>query len=205
MEDEIQEPRRITSLDLGKYGLLHIKGRNILGLTSSDMDKLLNALGNDDISINVPVPFTPDNVKELLLQSECRRCGKCCIPNPLNPRSPGVEVFEDELKLIAHHLHSPYETLKENTREGQNSDAPWPLDQVIGTRLLPLPCPFYIEKTKECQVYQVRPLVCAIYPVISAGDDSNIDIKVNCDCGKDLAVSALRNLRLNNPNLVLKI
>ena len=113
MEDKIQEPQKIYRLDLEKYGLSHLTGRNILALTGSDMDKLLNALGNDDISVNVPVPFNPDNVKELLSQSECRRCGKCCIPNPLNPRSAGVEVFEDELKLIAHHLHSPYETLKD--------------------------------------------------------------------------------------------
>ncbi|MFC2056890.1 YkgJ family cysteine cluster protein [Chloroflexota bacterium] len=205
MEDEIQEPQKIDSLDLEKYGLFHLKGRNILDLDSSDMDKLLNALGNDDISINVPVPFNPQNIKELLSQSECRKCGKCCIPNPLNPRGPGIEVFDDELKLIAHHLNSSYETLKEGTLEGKNMDYPYPLDEIIGTRWLPLPCPFYIEEAKECQVYRVRPFVCAIYPVVSADNDSNIDIKVNCDYGKDLAVSALRNLRMNNSNLVLRI
>ncbi len=205
MEDKTQEPQKIDRLDLEKYGLSYLKGGNVLDLTNPDMDKLLNALGNDDISVNVPIPFTPYNVKELLSQSECGRCGKCCIPNPLNPRSPGVEVFEDELKLIAHHLHSHYETLKKKTVEGKNLNSPFQSNQVAITRRLPLPCPFYNEKTNDCQVHLVRPTVCTIYPVIFGENNTYIDIKVNCDYGKDLAISALKNLKMNNPNLVLKI
>ena len=205
MEDKIQEPQKIDRLDLEKYGLLYLKGRNILDLTSSDMDKLLNALGNDDISVNVPIPFTPDNVEGVLSYSECRRCGKCCLPNPLNPGSPGVEVLEDELKLIANHLHLPYETLEEKTFKGKNLNSPHQSNHVASTRRLSLPCPFYEEKTNECRVYSVRPVVCTIYPIIFGENKTYIDIKVNCDYGKDLAISALRYLRTNNPNLVLKI
>ena len=205
VENKTQEPQKIDRLDLEKYGLSYLKDRNVLDLTSSDMEKLLNALGNDDISLNVPLPFISRNIRELLSQSECRRCGKCCLPNSMNPGSPGVEVFEDELESIARHLDLPYETLKEKTRSGQNSDAYWPLSDIISTRLLPLPCPFYVEKTNVCQVYQVRPRVCVIYPIVSAGDDNSFSIKINCEYGKEIAISALRLLKRNNPGLVLKI
>ncbi|MFC2069573.1 YkgJ family cysteine cluster protein [Chloroflexota bacterium] len=205
MEDKIQQPQRVFRLNLEKYGLSHLDGKNILNLSDSDLDAFLNALGNDDISINVPIPFTPQNVKELLSYGVCRKCGGCCIPNPANPGSPGVEVFDDELKIIAHYLETSYDTLKENTREGKNRDNPWPLDEVIGTRLLPLPCTFYDEKTKDCKVYQVRPLVCTIYPIILGEADDSLDIKVDCDYGKEIAENAIKNLKEKFPDLILRI
>ena len=165
----------------------------------------MKALGTDDISITVPIPFTPQNVKELLSQAVCRTCGECCIPNPLNPDGPGVEVFDDELKIIAHYRKSPYEELREGTVEGKNRDNPWPLDEVIGTRLLPLPCQFYDEKTKDCKIYEVRPLVCTIYPIVLSDNDDYMDIKVNCDYGKEVATFAIKKLRSENPTLILRI
>ncbi len=205
MEDKTKEPQKIDRLDLEKYELSYLKGRNILTLNGSDTDKLLNALGNDDISVKLPIRFTAYTLKELLKQSKCRRCGGCCVPNPLNPGNPGVEVFEDELKLIAQHLHLPYETLKRKTVEGKNLNSPRHSDQVANTRLLPLPCPFYKAEANECQVHQVRPAVCTIYPIIFGESSTYIDIKVNCDYGKDLVKSAVNYLRLNNPDLVLRI
>lgn len=205
MEDKIQEPEEIDELDLGKYGLSYLEGKNILALTGADMDKLLNALGNDDISLKVPIPCTPDNVDRVLAYSECRRCGKCCVPNPLNPGNPGVEVFEDELKRIAGHLHLPYETLREETLKGKNVPYPYELDKIYVTRWLPLPCPFYNGESNECRAHSVRPVVCKIHPIVFTGDSTYMAIKVNCDYGKDLVVRAFRDLRTNSPDLVLKI
>ncbi len=201
----MQEPQRVFKLKLEKYGLSHLDSRNILDLNSSDLDALLNALGNDDISITVPIPFAPQNVKELLSHGVCRKCGGCCIPNPLNPDGPGIEVFDDELKIIAHHLKSSYEMLKENTVEGKNQDNPWPLYDVISTRLLPLPCRFYDEETKDCLIYEVRPLVCTIYPIVLSDNEDYMDIKVNCNYGKEVAKAAIKKLRTENPELILRI
>src|SRR3990172_6779280 len=97
----MQEAHEIERLDLSKYRFAYLEGSNILALSDADMDKLLKALGDDDISLNIPIQCTPYNVQKILSYSECRRCGKCCIPNPLNPTNPGVEVFEEELKSIA--------------------------------------------------------------------------------------------------------
>ena len=201
----MQEPQRVFKLNLEKYGLSHLDSRNILDLNDSDLEAFLKALGTDDISITVPIPFTPQNVKELLSQAVCRTCGECCIPNPLNPDGPGVEVFDDELKIIAHYRKSSYEGLWEGTVEGKNRDNPWPLDEIISTRLLPLPCAFYDEKTRDCLIYEVRPLVCTIYPIVLSDNDDYMDIKVNCDYGKEVATAAIQKLRTENPELILRI
>ena len=148
MDEQIQQPKRVFRLDLDKYGLSHLEGRNILGIDESDLDKFLYALAQDDISLQIPGAFTPENIREILSRSECKKCGACCVPNPLNPHGPGVELFEDELKIIADKTGLDYESFLEQTTEGKNQDAVYPLNEIICTRLLPLPCPFYIEENK---------------------------------------------------------
>lgn len=205
MQEHIQQPKRVFRLDLGKYGLSHLDGRNILDLSEEDLLKFFSALSQDDISLQLPVQFAPQNIREMLARAECRRCGGCCIPNPLNPGSPGVEVFEDELRIMAPYLDTDYETMLAMTAEGKNQDAMYPLNLLISTRLLPLPCPFYMEETRSCRAYKGRPLVCAIYPVVFGEIDEYIEIKVNCDYGRDVARGALKALKERNPNFVLKI
>lgn len=205
MDRPIQQPQRIFKLDLEKYGLSHLYGRNILGINESDLEKFLDALAMDDISLQIPGAFSPDNIREILSMAECRKCGACCVPNPVNPHSPGVELFEDELKIIADNTGMNYETLLEQTIEGKNQDAVYPLNEIIGTRLLPLPCPFYQEENKECRIYSIRPLVCTVYPIVFAENDEYIEIKVNCAYGKEAAIGALKALKEKNPDFVLKI
>ncbi len=195
----------IHRLDLEKYGLSDLEGRNILTLQRSDMDRLLAALGNDDISLNIPTPCTPENVRELLTYSECRRCGRCCISNPLNPESPGIEAFEDELKSIASHLNTTYEALKEKTEVGQVVSYPYQVIRLGFTRWLPLPCPFFDKEQNECQVYPVRPVVCKTFPVIFTGDDTYMSIKVTCGYGKDIIIEACKRLRANDLDLKIEI
>ena len=90
----------IYKLNLYKYGLEDLEGKNILALAADELDRLLKALGEDEISLNLPIPCNEENVKELLALSTCRRCGRCCRPNPQNPASPGIEAFEDEIKAM---------------------------------------------------------------------------------------------------------
>ncbi len=205
MDRKIHQPQKVFRLDLGKYGLSQLEGRNILGIDKSELDNFLDALAQDDISIQIPGAFTPDNIREILSFSECRKCGACCVPNPTNPESPGVELFEDELKIIANNAGLDYEALFEQTQEGKNQDAMYPLNELIGTRLLPLPCPFYTEENRECRIYKTRPLVCTIYPVVFGENDEYIEIKVSCEYGKDVARGALKSLKEKNPDFILKI
>jgi Fe-S-cluster containining protein len=195
----------ITRLDLAKYGLSDLEGKNILTLERSDMDRVLVALGNDDISLNIPIPCTPENVQKVLSYSECRRCGSCCIPNPLNPGSPGIEAFEDELKSIASYLKLLYDDLKKKTQVGQVTSYPYQVVKLGYTRWLPLPCPFYDAEQNACQVYLVRPIVCKTFPVIFTGDDTYMSIKVSCDYGKDIVIEVCKRLRASDPYLEIMI
>ncbi|MFC1921045.1 YkgJ family cysteine cluster protein [Chloroflexota bacterium] len=201
MDNKIYDSHEIDKLDLEKYGLSYLEGNNLLSLSGPDMEKLLNALGKDDISLNVPIPCTPDIVQEVLSFSECRRCGGCCTPNPLNPDSPGVEVFKDELGIIADHLHMPYETLEMKTSVGKVVPYPFQVTKLSFTRWLPLPCPFHIAEPNGCRVYPVRPVVCKIHPIIFTGDESYMSIKTNCDYGKELIIAVFKLVRTRDPNL----
>ncbi len=201
MESNKYEPLEVEKLDLAKYGLSYLEGRNLITLNSPDMDRLLEALGKDDISLNIPLPCTPGSVQEVLSCSECRRCGGCCIPNPLNPKSPGVEVFKEELSAIALHLNLPYEILEKRTSVGKVVPYPFDMTKLSFTRWLPLPCPFYDAEQNQCRVYPVRPVVCAVHPIIFTGDETYISIKTNCNYGKDLIKTAFKVLRERDPDL----
>ncbi len=201
MNGKIYEPKEIDKLDLEKYGLAYLEGRNILTLDVPDMDRLLEALGNDDISLNVALPCTPQVIQQLLSVSECRRCGRCCIPNPLNPDSPGVEVFRDELRSIADYLNTTYEALENESVRGKVVPHPFDITKISFTRWLPLPCPFHDDAPDSCRIYPERPVVCKIHPVIFTGDPESVAIKVNCDYGKEILKEAYKWVREREPDL----
>jgi Fe-S-cluster containining protein len=188
-------------LNLEEYGLGHLKGKNALFIGESDITKYLDALGKEDISIHLSIPPTPENISLLLAQSNCRRCGKCCMPNPLNPKHPGVEIFESELKPIAKYLGVSPKKLKNKTTKGKLINNPLQPTGSEMTRRFPLPCLFFDSKLKQCRVYPVRPVVCKIYPVLSAETFSYIEVKVNCDYGKDVVRDAIKVLREQRPGL----
>ena len=205
MEDKLQDFQTTAKLDLDKHGLSYLRGKNVLALINSDIDKYLTALASEDRSVNVPIACTPPNIDWLLSQSKCRKCGKCCIPNPLNPNYPGVEVFEDELKSIAKYLRCSYKFLKKTTAKGKKLYHPDQPNQIATTRWLPLPCPFYDAPTNECRAYEVRSVVCKIYPITTCEGTRYTNIKVNCDYGKDLVKSAIEYLKTKKPSPLLLI
>ncbi len=194
------EAEDIYELNLEAYGLSHLKGRNIAALEDNELDALLTALGNDDISLNVPIPCTPEALFELVNSAECRKCGKCCQPNPLNPDSPGIEVFKEEITAIAEFLHIPETAINNQSQMGKWVPHPFGWTNLSSTRWLPQPCPFYNQETKQCTVHSVRPVVCRIHPVIFTGEINSVSIKLYCDYGKDLLKKALQTSVQNNPD-----
>ena len=206
MVNERRDPQDIDRLDLARYGLAYLEGSNILALSEPDMDKLLTALGNEDISLYIPIPCTPYNVQKILDYSRCRNCGRCCIPNPLNPTNPGVEVFEEELKKIASHTGLPFETLQQRTLRSKVVPHPFADPTKLSfTRWLPLPCPYHDALAGACRIYPVRPIVCSIHPVVFTEDNTQISIKANCEYGKDLIKAAFKDVRVKNPEMVIKL
>jgi Fe-S-cluster containining protein len=189
-------------LNLERYGLGHLKGRNALFVSESDVAKLLDASGREDIPVRLPIPVR-ESIDWLLSQSNCRKCGRCCMPNPLNSEHPGVEVFESELKPIAKYLGVSPKKLKRKTVEGKSIKDPFEPTCSEMTRKFPLPCLFFDSKLRQCRVYPVRPIVCKIYPVLSSERLSYTEVKVNCDYGKDIVRNAIKALRERRPYLVM--
>ena len=132
--------------------------------------------------------------------AECRKCGKCCQPNPLNPDSPGIEVFKEEITAIAEFLHIPETAINNQSQMGKWVPHPFGWTNLSSTRWLPQPCPFYNQETKQCTVHSVRPVVCRIHPVIFTGEINSVSIKLYCDYGKDLLKKALQTSVQNNPD-----
>ncbi len=194
----------IEKLDLAKYGLSRLEGKNLLALDDSDLQELLKALGDDDISLNLPLTCTEQNVAEVLAYGECKRCGRCCRPNPLNPGSPGVEVFEEELVSMAEFVHSPYEAMRAKTSPGNATPYAYQVVKLGLTRWLPLPCPFH-SREGGCQAYPVRAVVCRTYPIIFTGDDSQMSIRATCEYGREIIVSTCKRLRSADPKPTIEL
>ena len=180
-------PRGMSQLDLAKYGLSHLEKKEICRWPDADIDKLIDAFVAENIAPAVlGIPFTPYGVKPVLGLSHCRRCGKCCQTNPLDPEHPGVMVYEQDLRRIAQYTKRSYAKLRKRAR--QNTDPKLPQ-----RRHLPLPCEFY-EKG-NCRIYKVRPLVCCTYPVGDVSEDIGIVINLRCEYGVEIYKTILEYQR----------
>jgi len=188
-------------LNLQEYGLDHLKGKNLLFVDESDITKLLDAVSKEDMSIYLPIRQSRESFMQLLAQSNCRRCSKCCLPNPFNPKHPGIDILERELEPIAKHLHVSLKKLKRKTAKGKPITSLVQPTESEMTRWLPLPCPFLDVKSKQCRIYPVRPFVCRIYPVLGSENRLLTEVKVNCDYGKDIVRHAIKTLREQRPGL----
>ena len=203
LDDELRTGE-IDRLPLERYGLTHLEGADLLRLEGEDLDRLLEALARDDISINIPLPCTQENIDNLLAAGECRRCGRCCIPNPLIPDGPGVEIFIEELREVERYLGQPENAVFDRTTEGKI--IPHPLKgHITFTRWLPLPCPFHTAEPDGCRVHPVRPVVCRIHPIVFTGDISYMAVKVRCDYGKDIARAAFKLVRETDPEMEIRL
>ena len=120
--------------------------------------------------------------------SRCRRCGKCCIPNPIFPNHPGIMVLKEDLIRISKHTNYSLKYL--NTKTFLNKD-PYFAQQ----RYLPLPCMFYNQKRQECQIYEIRPFICKTYPISDVENQDGITVDVRCDYGKDIFRKAINYLK----------
>lgn len=192
-------------LDLDEYGIGHLKGKSVLHIGESDVRKYLDALGKEDRSVHLPISPTPENILRLVSQSDCRRCGRCCMPNPLNPTHPGVEVFESEIRPIARHLHTSRKKIKSKTTRGKSIINPLDPTESEMTRRFPLPCPFFISRSRQCHIYPVRPIICKTYPVLSGDSFSDTEVKVNCDYGKDIVIHAISALKQRDSGIQILI
>jgi hypothetical protein len=181
----LNESSGMVEFDLDKYALSHLRDADPTEWSDSDVEKIMEAFFIENIAPTFSGPFfTPGNIVSLLGTSHCRRCGKCCLPNPLDPKNPGVMVFKKDLELIAEHSDYSYEDLIGKAIPSTDPQIPpcW---------YLPLPCMFYDKENRKCSIYETRPFVCKVTPMpplMSLGTDKPVGIlvSVGCEYGKDI-------------------
>ena len=196
MKQTPQGERGLAKLDLAKYGLSHPEGKEIHRLPDSEIDKLVHAFAVENIAPAIYGPaYKPRNVHRLLSLSRCRRCGKCCLPNPIDPDHPGVMVYEQDLRLIAKYSKYSYKRLRKKAPITKDPNLPQ-------RRYLPLPCMFY--QKGECQIYEIRPQICTTYPIADAPRWTGITINLRCDYGIDIYKALLDHMRKGTEHEILE-
>jgi Fe-S-cluster containining protein len=182
---KLSEPdKSLIKLDLVKYGLSYLTQKPARDWTSHEIEKWINAFAKENIAPVVQFPsLERSKLDKLLGKSYCRRCGQCCLPNPNDPLDPGVEVFQQELKLMIRNFHVSHRQLRKHTNVGRKRPNPSQPNEILTTIFLTLPCLFYDYSKKRCKVYEVRPGVCRAYPLRS-GEKASLCINVRCDYGR---------------------
>ena len=123
----------------------------------------------------------------ILQDGLCKRCGACC-----RTISASIAFGKEELKAASKYLKIPYKKLKRKIRA-----------LPLGSKIFNVPgrpCPFLRERN-VCTIYEVRPMVCRLYPMgtaaLSATITSKLDITPQCPIVRDLlAKLALARLSL---------
>jgi len=191
-----QKDRGIAKLDLAKYGLSHLAEKAMHTLPDYEIEKLVRAFASENIAPVIYGPaYTPGNVQRLLSLSYCRSCGKCCLPNPIDPDHPGVMVYEEDLRRIAKNSRYSYKYLKKKAPITNDPNLP-------KRRYLPLPCMFY--QKRECKIYEIRPHICTTYPVADVPERVGISINVRCDYGIDIFKAVLEHMRKGTVHQLLE-
>ena len=187
MVDRSQNSGGLSSLDLARHGLSDLAHRSPYTLTDGELDRLLAAFAAENIAPVVRgLLFSRNNIDRLLGLSQCRRCGLCCLPNPVSPGHPGAMVYDRELKLIAARTKHTYKQLVKIVPVNKNPNLPQ-------RRFLPFPCVFY--RKGECEVYELRPLACRVYPLTDVPGGAGVSINVRCDYGKEIYKAVIAGQR----------
>lgn len=194
----------LVDLDLSKYGLSHLLQKRPIDMSDTEIDQVLDVFAQEDIAPPVfDAGSNPSLWHELLAQSKCRGCGDCCSrSHPMNHAFKGIEVLEDELKLIAKKYHISHRAIQERSKKGNGIKNPDPPFQSYRTRRLTLPCLFQEHPKSRCQVYVHRPMVCRIFPLVFNGDA--ISLKVDCAYGKDLYRVIINRLKQHRSGQFLR-
>ncbi len=175
------------SLDLDKYGLGHLKERQ--HPTAEDIEKLIAAFLAEKLSPTISgLEFSTDSVDALLNLSKCRRCGKCCLPNKFNPDNPGIFVDSADLELIGSKTKHKLKSLHQIAKVNDNPK------YTVGARYIRQPCIFFNKTERGCKIYQYRPFVCHIFPILYDSNNEFI-VDLGCEFGKDIYRNLIRRQR----------
>jgi Fe-S-cluster containining protein len=134
-----------------------------------------------DIALPLPArdpadPKSDDGIKLFWETFRCQHCGRCCY-------TPGAGLYleKEEFRRLADHIGK--KRLRKLCRYDRRLNA-WVLSQ---------PCPFYDMESKDCQIYEFRPLTCTKYPLHPPIGEMpyNLAVDAFCPAARQLAKDTL--------------
>ena len=169
--------------------------KELLKMSDSEIEELVEDIYRADHNINLPAPFTQNTVNEFFKKFNCRRCGRCCVYG-----ADGVFLYPEDIKRISKYLQMSEKKFKKKFTLVNQSRV-----------LLPLPCPFYNQSSHFCTIYQIRPRNCRLFPFFGSdnprmlgGDSSNsfnisysrvMTVNARCQSGREIACEFLKMKR----------
>jgi len=99
---------------------------------------------------------------------KCQQCGKCCeqlgLPPP-DPKENDLKKMKDFLQMSEEGIINRYygEIIHENGKR-----------KILRNDNKRKPCPF-LDESKKCSIYCVRPNPCRKYPLDTDGGRGNVD------------------------------
>lgn len=106
-----------------------------------------------DIALPLPardaeLPDSDEGVRLFWERFSCQHCGRCCF----NPGA-GLCLEKEDFERIAKRIGR------------RRLRALCKYDRCQSIWILRQPCPFYDKSRKKCEIYDIRPLTCAKYPL----------------------------------------
>jgi Fe-S-cluster containining protein len=116
------------------------------------LNDYLEKLKETRTPLNSLIENKPANKTLFFKLFECQRCGYCCT------ELSDIYVSKREIKIIRKYIKSTFYVEEEN-----------------GKYYIPKPCIFYNYK---CTIYEVRPMVCRNYPLVT--NSEFLQISTSC-------------------------
>ena len=127
---------------------------DLTNLTVDKIEAFICDAREAKLALDLSIPANKHGYDIFLSEFRCTRCGKCCDGTIIGPRGEKfVRLNEADFKRLKQHMKA--KKLRRLFIEIDNRE-----------HGLPLPCPFFIKKTKSaCKIYDFRPDMCRLYPL----------------------------------------
>ena len=117
-------------------------------MTDAEILEIAEYAGLRNQALSLGVPMTEHNVEVFWDRFQCQHCGRCCV----EPIVGGIGVMPSEQARLGARLGLSGRVFRERYTVVRN-----------GGFEMPCPCVFRLEG--RCSAYEVRPLVCRVFPL----------------------------------------
>jgi len=148
-------------------------------LTEEELKQYIFEHAEHNLAISLGLKFSTMAIKTFFNTFRCERCGNCCEGSRYREEVKKVYLFERDIQRISKWLRLKRRELVGKFLERSSL-------QEKGEFFLKLPCVFHGRDYSKsyCSIYEVRPVVCRLFPLETSEDLllSKPPLMVNAGC-----------------------